>query len=86
MRSLKIYSLSNFPICSTVLLTMGFPGGKESACQYRKMKETRVQFLSGEDPLEKEMAAHSQYSCLGNSMDRGASVHRVTKSRTQLHD
>ena len=36
--------------------------------------------------MEKEMAAHSQYSCLGNSMDRGASVHRVTKSRTQLHD
>jgi len=30
-----------------------------------------------------------QYSCLGNPMDRGAcqaTVHRVTKSRTQLTD
>ena len=25
-----------------------------------------------EDPLEKEIATHSQYSCLGNPMDRGA--------------
>ena len=33
------------------------------------------------------MAAHSQYSCLENPMDRGAwwaTVHRVTKSRTRL--
>ena len=35
------------------------------------------------------MAAHSQYSCLENPMDRGAwwaTVHRVTKSRTRLSD
>ena len=25
-----------------------------------------------EDPMEKEMATLLQYSCLGNSMDRGA--------------
>ena len=41
------------------------------------MQETRVQSLVGkvpvqEDPLEKEMAAPLQYSCLENSMDGGA--------------
>ena len=37
------------------------------------MQETQVQSLGWEDPLEKGMATHSsQYSCLENSMDRGA--------------
>ena len=46
-------------------------------------KETRVQSLGREDPLEKEMATSNQilqYSCLGNPMDRGvwwATVHWV---------
>ena len=31
------------------------------------MWETRVQSLGWEDPLEKEMATHSQYSYLENS-------------------
>ena len=34
--------------------------------------ETWVQSLGWEDPLEKVMATHSTYSCLENSMDRGA--------------
>ena len=44
------------------------------------IQETRVQSLGQEDPLEKGMATHFQYSCLENSMDRGAwraSVYRV---------
>ena len=36
------------------------------------MWETWVQSLGWEDPLEKGMATHSSYSCLENSMDRGA--------------
>ena len=36
------------------------------------MQETWVQFLSWEDPLEKENGNPLQYSCLGNPMDRGA--------------
>ena len=47
--------------------------------------ETLVRSLGQEDPLEKEMATHSSYSCLENSMDRGAwwaTVHRVAKSQT----
>ena len=39
--------------------------------------------LGQEDPLEKEMATHFQYSCLENPMDRGAwwaIVHGVAKS------
>ena len=51
------------------------------------MRETWVQSLGWEDPLEKGMATHSQKSCLGNPMDRGAwlaMVCGVTKSWTQL--
>ena len=45
----------------------------------------QVQSLGQEDPLEEVMA--TQYSCLGNPMDRGAwwtTVCRIPKSRTQL--
>ena len=47
----------------------GFPGGSDSK---EAKQETWVRFLGEEDPLEKEMATHSRYSCLENSMDRGA--------------
>ena len=53
-----------------------------------EMQETQVQYLGGEDPLEKGMATHSS-SCLESSMDRGswwATVHGVAKSQTQLSD
>ena len=53
------------------------------------MQETWLQSLGWEDPLEKEMATHSKYSCLENPMERGAwwaTVHRVTKTGTQLSD
>ena len=53
----------------------------------RTMWETWVQFLSREDPLEKDMATPLQYSYLENSMDGGAwwaIVHGVTKSWTRL--
>ena len=52
------------------------------------MKETQVQYMGQEDPLEKEMATHSiilAWSSMGNPMDKGAwqaSVHGVTKSGT----
>ena len=36
------------------------------------MQETQVQFLGWEDPLEKEMTAHSSILAQGNPMDRGA--------------
>ena len=36
------------------------------------MRETWVQSLGQDDPLEKEMATHSSNSCLENPMDRGA--------------
>ena len=52
------------------------------------MWETRVQSLVWEDPLEKEMET-LQYSCLENSMDRGAwwaTAHEVAKSWKQLSD
>ena len=36
------------------------------------MLGTQIQFLHWKDPLDKEMATHSQHSCLRNPMDRGA--------------
>ena len=50
--------------------------------------ETQVQSLGQEDPLEKEMATHSSILAWRIPRDRGAwwaTVHRVTKSWTQLH-
>ena len=46
-----------------------------------------VRSLGQEDALEKEMVTHSKYSCLENSMDRGAcqtTVQGVAKSSTRL--
>ena len=53
------------------------------------VQETTVQSLGQEDPLEKGMGFPLQYSCLENSMDRGAwwgTVYGVAKSRTRLSD
>jgi len=64
---------------------MGFPGGsdgKESACNAGDLgliPELGWSPGGGHDsPL--------QYSCLENPMDRGATVHGVTKSRIRLSD
>ena len=57
--------------------------GKESACNLGDFHLN----LGQEDSLGKEMAL--SYSCLENSMDRGAwwaIVHRVIKSQTRLSD
>ena len=36
------------------------------------MRETWVRSLGWEDPLERRMATHSEYSCLENPKNRGA--------------
>ena len=51
------------------------------------MQETQVQSLGQEDPLKVGMATHPSILAWENPMDRGAcqaTVHRVTKSWTQL--
>ena len=53
------------------------------------MRETWVQFLRWEDPLEESMATHSSVLAWRIPMDRGArwaTVHGVAKSQTQLSD
>ena len=55
----------------------------------QEIQEMQVQLLGWEDPLEKGMAAHSSILAWRIPMDRGAwwaTVHEVTKSRTQLSD
>ena len=52
-----------------------------------EMQEMQVQSLGQKDTLEKGNGNPLQYSCLGNSMDRGAwwaIVHGVVKSWTRL--
>ena len=52
------------------------------------VRETWVQSLGWEDPLEKEMATHSSilgWRIPGTEEPDGTTVHRVTKSRTRLH-
>ena len=51
------------------------------------MQETQVGSLAQEDPLRGGNGNSLQYSCLKNSMDRGAwwaTTHEVAKSQTQL--
>ena len=51
------------------------------------MRETWVQSLGWEDPLEEGMATHSNILACGIPMDRGAwqaTVHGITKSLTRL--
>ena len=53
------------------------------------MRETWVQSLGWEDPLDKGMATHPGILGLENSTDRGAwqaTVHGLTKSWTQPSD
>ena len=53
------------------------------------MRETWVQPMGWEGPLEEGMATHSSALAWRIPMDKGAwraAVHRVTKSRTQLSD
>ena len=53
------------------------------------MRETWVQYLGQEDPLEEGTATHSSILAWRIPMDRGAwwaTVYEVAKSRTQLSD
>ena len=53
------------------------------------MRETWVQSLGQEDPLEEGMATHSSILAWRIPMDRGtwrATVHGVAESRTRLSD
>ena len=79
------------PLFKSVFPTVkGFPGdasGKELACQFRGCKKTWVQFLSWEDPLEKDMANHPSTLAWRIPTDRGAwraTGHSIAKSQTRL--
>ena len=66
-------------------LKISFPGNSDSKESAHSVGDPGS-MLSQEDPLEMGMAGYPlQYSCLENSMDRGAwqtTVHGVTKSQT----
>ena len=53
------------------------------------VQESQVRSLGQEYPLEKGKATHLQYTCLENSMSRGAwwaTAHGVAESQTRLRD
>ena len=62
-------------------LFLGFLGGSDGR-ELPVMRETCIQSLDWEDPLDKGMASPLQYSGLKNSMD--CIVHGVAKSQTWL--
>ena len=66
----------------------GFPGGtsgKVSAYQCRRLKESWVQSLGWEDPMEEDMATHSSILAWRIPWTEGwAMVQRVAKSQTRL--
>ena len=79
-----IMTLSIKTICDIMQLPSGSVG-KEYACNAGTAGDSQVRSQGREDPLEKGMATHSQYSCLENPMDRGAwqaTVHGVAMSQT----
>ena len=81
--SRKLTSITCSPGFKAIYEFTGFPGGLDSRVCMQCGRS-----LGWEDPLEKEMATHSQYSCLGNAMDKGdwrrTTVLGVMKSRTWL--
>ena len=90
-------SIGSSSLCHTVgshqlsilYIVLGFPSrtsGKETACQCRRCKRCGFDPWVGRIPGEGN-GKSLLYSCLENSLDRGAwwaTVYRVTKSRTQL--
>ena len=67
---------------------IGFPGGSPVKNLPSNVGDVGLIPVSGRSPREGN-GNPLQYSCLGNSMDRGtwqATVHGVTKSWTQLSD
>ena len=54
------------------IFSYGAPLAAQVVKNLPAMQETQVQSLDSEDPLEKGNGNPPQYSCLKNSMDRGA--------------
>ena len=73
----------SFPQIGYLLIskTKGFPGSS-AAKNVPALQETQVQSLGPEDSSEEGNGYPLLYFCLENSMDRGATVHRVSKNRT----
>ena len=88
VRMNELHSNSAFlsPICSQVQQSSLIA---QSVNNLPAVQETCVRSLSWEDPLEKEMAAHSSILAGKNPMDRGAwwaAVYGTAKSWARLSD
>ena len=85
VRQLASWTGSTIQMLCVDWASPGGSDGKESACNARD----QVSSWSWEDPLDRGMATHFRYSCLGNSMDGGvwwAAVHGVVEGWTRLSD
>ena len=88
-----LYHLHYISMCKRFTCSQNEAIGNRSLAQSVKnppaMQETWVQFLGWEDPLEEGMAIRSSILAWRIPTDRGAwraTVHGVTKRRTQLSD
>ena len=72
--------ITNYMLCVCVCVCVyGLPrwlGDKESACQFGRCQKCRLDPWVGNSPLSRN-GNLLQYSCLENSMDRGAKSQRV---------
>ena len=83
-----VHSFASFKTTDYWDLFKGFPGGSEVKASTRNEGDLGLIPGSGRSPGEGN-SNPLQHSCLGNPMDGGAwwpTVHRITKSRTQLSD
>ena len=80
--------LSSSSSSSSRILTLGFPGG--SVVKNLPVNAGDTSLIPGLGRCPREGSSHPlQYFCLGNPMNRQgwwATVHKVTKSRTQFSD
>ena len=84
----KYFIFSSCKYYNSHMGLLGWLSGKESTYQCRRRKRCGFSLWVEKIPWGRS-GNPLQYSCLENSMDRGAwqtTVHGVTKSRTQLSD
>ena len=87
MLQLKIAHATTKTQCSQILcLSFSFSLSLSAQRILLPMQEIHVQSLGQKDPLEREMATHTQYCCLENPIDRGSWQATIHGSQRVTHN
>ena len=82
-----MFANSNYYVYILIVISIGASLVAQTVRNPLAMQETQIRSLGREDNAEEGNGYPFQYSCLENSIDRGAwraTVHGVAKSRLQL--